>query len=57
MFTSALSFFWPTFSLERAAAKPPQPRPAPIFIGDAVQPWGGETMLLQILRHEAETKD
>jgi hypothetical protein len=30
----------------------PKPRPSPVFIGDAMQPWDGGTMLLDILRRD-----
>ncbi|MDW3223266.1 MAG: hypothetical protein R8G34_10330 [Paracoccaceae bacterium] len=51
MFASTLSFFWPLSTPDRSAQKPPAPRPSPVFIGDAVQPWGQETMLLSILQN------
>jgi len=53
MFASALSSFWASPLREDVAPEPPKKRPTPLFIGDAVQPWGGETMLLSILRDEA----
>lgn len=37
-----------------AAGKKPEPRHGSIFIQDAVTPWGGETMLLSLLRKQAE---
>lgn len=54
MITAALSFWRMPLRAERTATKPPKPRPAPVFIGDAIQPWGGETMLLSILRAQDE---
>ncbi|TMM52787.1 hypothetical protein [Sulfitobacter sabulilitoris] len=40
---------------DRADTKPPRPRPAPVFIGDAVQPWGDGTMLLAQLRAQSDS--
>ena len=31
-----------------------KPRPGPIFIGDAVVPWKGSTLLLEILREDTD---
>lgn len=52
MFAAALSSFWASPAREDTVPEPPKKRPTPLFIGDAVQPWGGETMLLSILRRE-----
>ncbi|MGA9435358.1 MAG: hypothetical protein WBV62_14085 [Roseobacter sp.] len=57
MFANARSFFWATEPREVTAPEPPKKRPTPVFIGDAVQPWGGETLLLSILRDDALRKD
>lgn len=54
MIAAAFSFWQMPRRAERTAPDPSKPRPAPVFIGDAVQPWGGETMLLAILRAQAE---
>ncbi len=52
MFAHALTAFWTPTEKSRTVTAPPRKRPAPIFIGDAVQPWAGETLLLAILRDE-----
>ena len=54
MFSGTLSYFWPQ-AAERSEVRPqpPKPRRAPVFVGDAVQPWGSGTMLLAILRQQA----
>jgi len=57
MFASALSSLWVSPRREDTASEPPKKRPTPLFIGDAVQPWGGETMLLSILRRDALRDD
>ncbi|WP_299779284.1 hypothetical protein [uncultured Roseobacter sp.] len=54
MFASAVSFFWPPVSQAPVRPAPPKRYPSPVFIGDAVQPWGQGTMLLDILRREAD---
>jgi len=36
---------------------PPKPRRAPVFIHDAVTPWGSDTMLLKLLREQATDQD
>lgn len=36
---------------------PPKPRRAPVFIHDAITPWGDETMLLKLLRAQAADQD
>lgn len=46
------------FSTRTAAAPEPQcKRTQPLFIGDAVQPFGQETVLLHLLREEQRAKD
>ena len=50
--------FWSfgrTDSSEAPVATGPEPRPrrSPVFIHDAVTPWGGETLLLSLLRAQA----
>ncbi|MCV3271627.1 hypothetical protein [Roseobacter sinensis] len=54
MFASAISLFWSIPDARGATGPAPRRRPSPIFIGDAVQPWGRETLLLEILRRDAE---
>lgn len=34
-----------------------KPRRSPVFIQDAVTPWGGETLLLALLRAQQEGTD
>ena len=53
MFANALSNFWPVTAPVEATVQPPTKRHPPIFIGDAVQPWAGETLLLTLLREAA----
>ncbi|NVO56152.1 hypothetical protein HW561_10165 [Rhodobacteraceae bacterium B1Z28] len=36
---------------------PPKPMRAPVFIHDAVTPWGQETMLLKLWREQAVDQD
>jgi len=45
-------FFWPT---EAPSTTAPERKPtrAPVFIGDAVIPCQGETLLLKLLRDQA----
>ncbi|MBW4709450.1 hypothetical protein KX928_16790 [Roseobacter sp. YSTF-M11] len=57
MLASSLSFFRLVDARESTVEKPPQPRPSPIFIADAVQPWGRDTMLLSLLRRDRKTDD
>jgi hypothetical protein len=38
---------------EKTDVSPSKPKPAPVFIHDAVMPWQGETMLLKLLRDQA----
>jgi hypothetical protein len=46
--------FWNTVPGAKEATGPDRkPRRAPVFIHDSVTPWGGETMLLSILRRQA----
>lgn len=42
---------------ESDTGPPPKPRRAPVFIHDAVTPWGHETMLLKLLRDQATDQD
>ncbi|MES0825750.1 hypothetical protein [Ruegeria sp. SCP11] len=48
-----------TFSQDSDAATGPERKPmrAPIFIHDAVTPWGQETLLLKLLREQAADQD
>jgi hypothetical protein len=57
MFATALSSFWSSPAREDTASGPSEKRPTPLFIGDAVHPWGSETMLLSILRSDALRED
>lgn len=46
--------FWSNWTvLDKTETAPPKPRPAPVFIHDAVMPWQGETVLLKLLRDQA----
>ncbi|WP_171101617.1 MULTISPECIES: hypothetical protein [unclassified Ruegeria] len=50
--------FWvPAQKTEAATGPEPKPRRAPVFIHDAVTPWGAETMLLKVLRDQALDQD
>ncbi|WP_037313731.1 hypothetical protein [Ruegeria halocynthiae] len=40
-----------------ATGPPPKPRRAPVFIHDAVTPWGQDTLLLKLLRDQAADQD
>ncbi|WP_300033458.1 hypothetical protein [uncultured Roseobacter sp.] len=54
--TAFLPFF--TDARDSATAPPRRVRKAPpLFIGDAVQPWAGETLLLSLLREDAADSD
>lgn len=53
MFAATFSQFWGAVATAEAQTAPPRRKPAPLFIGDAVQPFGGETLLLTLLREEA----
>ncbi len=53
------SVFFPAWTLpERDRTTPAgQPRKStPVFIGDAVQPLGGDTLLLEIIRRDAQAE-
>jgi hypothetical protein len=39
---------------DRRVSPVPEKRAAPVFIGDAIQPFGGETLLLALLRRDAD---
>lgn len=52
MMSDARFFFWPVSAPDRAAEQPPARRPSPVFIGDAIQPWGSDTLLMSILQRE-----
>ncbi|WP_300059127.1 hypothetical protein [uncultured Roseobacter sp.] len=54
MFASAVSFFWPLNETQATTQPEEKRRAAPVFIGDAVQPFGQDTLLLAILRRDAE---
>ncbi len=63
MSTTTQSGFWQWLapaqrSAEARTGGEQKPRPGPIFIGDAVVPWKGSTLLLEILREDAkDTED
>lgn len=55
MSTATRLSFGPVAAEDRAATgSERRPRPAPVFIHDAVIPWRGETLLLTILRAQAD---
>ena len=55
MLTATLSsLFWRAPAPSQAETAPPKPRAAPVFIGDAVAPFAGETLLLSLLRAQAQ---
>ena len=54
MFTGTLPSFWFRPVQSQPKTKPPKPRGAPVFIGDAVQPLGSDTLLLTLLRQADE---
>ncbi|WP_282152281.1 hypothetical protein [Ruegeria atlantica] len=51
---TATSLFW-THSQAAETHTGPAPKPlrAPVFIHDAITPWGTETLLLKLLREQA----
>lgn len=53
MFANARSYYWSQVPVADTLAEPPAKRHPPVFIGDAVQPWAGETLLLTLLRDAA----
>lgn len=57
MITATFAQFWTLPPREKSTPEPPKKRPGPLFIGDAVQPWGHETMLLTLLRRDAAKDD
>ena len=57
MIALGLSLFRPLATPERRMSPVSEKRAAPVFIGDAVQPCGGETLLLALLRREAGERD
>ncbi|MCG7521070.1 hypothetical protein [Ruegeria sp. Ofav3-42] len=48
-----------TLSKDAEARTGPEPKPmrAPVFIHDAITPWGSETLLLKLLREQAADQD
>ncbi|WVX47129.1 hypothetical protein ROLI_001940 [Roseobacter fucihabitans] len=52
MIADGTFFFWPKAARARSPSKPPKPRSSPVFIGDCIQPWGGDTMLLHLWRRD-----
>ncbi|WP_050605107.1 hypothetical protein [Ruegeria sp. 6PALISEP08] len=50
--------FW-AFSQDTDSTTGPQPKPmrAPVFIHDAVTPWGSETLLLKFLREQVADQE
>lgn len=57
MLTATFSAFWGFSTSEKTTAPAPAKRTGPVFIGDAVQPWGRETMLLAIMRKDRDAQD
>ncbi|AXT27950.1 hypothetical protein D1823_16100 [Ruegeria sp. AD91A] len=53
-----IPFAW-TFSSAAEASTSPERKPmrAPVFIHDAVTPWGDETMLLKLFREQAADQE
>ncbi|WP_170370266.1 hypothetical protein [Ruegeria arenilitoris] len=50
--------FWPVrFEAQATSGPEPQLRPAPVFIQDAVTPWGPDTLLLKLLRDQAADQE
>ena len=45
--------YWTNEAEAQESTEPPKPRPTPVFIGDAVLPWNGSTMLHAILQSDA----
>lgn len=56
MFATSLSHLWSMPARTTAAPEPPRKSAGPVFIAAAVQPWGGETLLLALLREEASKR-
>jgi hypothetical protein len=54
MFSNAVTFPWVSHTADKKAVKPSKPRRTTVFITDAVQPWGDETLLLTLLRRDAQ---
>ena len=54
MFAAPFWTFWTLPARSDTQPAAPERRAPPVFIGDAVQPWAGETMLLSLLRQEAQ---
>ncbi|WP_425660426.1 hypothetical protein [Roseobacter sp. EG26] len=54
MIAAQFASFWQYRASDQTGHTPPKPKGTPVFIGDAVQPWGCETLLLDILRRDAE---
>lgn len=50
---------WRPVRFEARATSGPerQPRPAPVFIQDAITLWGPDTLLLKLLRDQAADQD
>jgi hypothetical protein len=57
MIAATLSAFWATPAKDATAPEPPRRRSAPLFIGDATQPFGQDTLLLKIIRDDAARAD
>jgi hypothetical protein len=53
MIAATLSSFWRDLVPARTGTTPPKSRAAPVFIGDAIAPFAGETLLLTLLRAQA----
>jgi hypothetical protein len=49
---AALQTFLTPFGEAATGPEPGPRRTTPVFIGDAVHPWGRETLLLEIIRRD-----
>ena len=47
----------PSDAAETHTGPAPKPLRAPVFIHDAITPWGSETLLLKLLREQAADQD
>ena len=57
MITASFPAFWSRPAEVTQQAKPHKKYVAPLFIGDAVQPFGADTLLLEILRRGASENE
>jgi hypothetical protein len=49
---AALQTFWAPIGFTETVPEPQPRKTTPVFIGDAVQPWGRDTLLLEIIRRD-----